>query len=101
MTEKATSPGIFIIQDVPTDREERTRKILFIRPGATKLHTALDFFYLAQCDKTIEETVWDELVVDWTNDDIAAVGELFPRNSWPETAPYLNLVAYARYVNGY
>jgi hypothetical protein len=74
---------------------------LFARPGATRLHAALDLFYLAQCDKTIEETEWEELVVNWTNEDIATVEERFPRNSWPETVPYLNLVAYARHVNGY
>ena len=98
---QATSIDQLSIEDMPVAREHDIPDIWPIEWRTTKLESALGLFHLAQCDKALDESAWDDLVVNWTSDDMAAVEALFPRRTWPEMLPYPNLVAYARYVNGY
>ncbi|KAH6875876.1 hypothetical protein BKA58DRAFT_437833 [Alternaria rosae] len=98
---QTTSIDQLSIEVVPVAREDEVADIWPIKWGTTKLDSALGLFHLAQYGKTLDKRAWDDLVVNWTSEDMAAVEALFLRKTWPEMLPYPNLVAYARYVNEY
>lgn len=84
-----------------TGRVPQTPESIALHSRFAKLFAALDLFYIAQKDKTLDECAWDDLVRYWIDQDFCAIRDVFPERTWPATVAYPNLVAYARYVNGF
>jgi len=82
-------------------RMPHTPESIIPHSKSAKLFAALVLFYITQKDKTLDECAWDELVRYWIDEDFCAIRDVFPDRTWPATVAYPNLVAYARYVNGF
>jgi hypothetical protein len=67
---------------------ERGERILFMA----------DMFLQRHTDATIMSSAWDDLVHDFSIEDMETVHALFPQNEWPPEIPYPNLVALVGHI---
>jgi hypothetical protein len=57
-----------------------------------------DMFLQRHTDATIIPSAWDDLVRDFSIEDMETVHRLFPQNEWPPEIPYPNLVALVGHI---
>jgi len=67
--------------------------------SAQRIMSMSDIFRNKHFDPSIPSEAWDELVLDYSTDELDVVRALFPEAEWPNSIPYPNLVALVGHID--